>query len=170
MSLSWLTLNLDEIGVVTPEDEYSYFNLHKPLSGQDKLNSSTDAVVDDLGNDLDGSFGDYMDNKNIIVDNIQDIDNDNQVPPEYANDPEMWYWIQESLKVIHYLLPFQEAQKAQNQDDHEVGLGDDGFADRDNENVEMQDIEMGIEEQKKEKTKTPSTGKVPSFLGSLFIR
>lgn len=25
--------------------------------------------------------------------------NDNQVPPEYANDPDLWYTIQASLKV-----------------------------------------------------------------------
>lgn len=27
------------------------------------------------------------------------IDTDNQVPPEYANDPDLWYTLQASLKV-----------------------------------------------------------------------
>lgn len=31
------------------------------------------------------------------------IETDNQVPPEYANDPELWYTIQASLKVSHFL-------------------------------------------------------------------
>lgn len=32
---------------------------------------------------------------NIIVDTLED----NQIPPEYKNDPDLWYAIQNSLKV-----------------------------------------------------------------------
>jgi len=34
-------------------------------------------------------------NTNIIVDTLED----NQIPPEYKNDPDLWYAIQNSLKV-----------------------------------------------------------------------
>lgn len=39
---------------------------------------------------------------NIIV---EDLNIDNQVPPEYQNDPDLWYTIQASLKVLKYYLP-----------------------------------------------------------------
>ena len=32
---------------------------------------------------------------------IEDINKDNQVPPEYAHDPDLWYTIQASLKVSY---------------------------------------------------------------------
>lgn len=50
--------------------------------------------------------------------------------------------------------------------EHEVSLGNDDrniyYQDFNisHQNNDMLDVEMGIEEQKKEKTKTPSTGKI----------
>lgn len=100
-----------DIGTYTNKDVFEYFNFTPPLiAGDNNNNSSTDAVADayqddrddmemgyDFGNDIQvSSFG--PDPKNSLNDGF--IANEaNQVPPEYADDPDLWYTIQASLKV-----------------------------------------------------------------------
>jgi hypothetical protein len=59
-------------------------------------NSSTEAVADGYEDDRDELNDADIFDTNIQINNFTD---DNQVPPEYANDPDLWYAIQSSLKV-----------------------------------------------------------------------
>ena len=71
-------------------------------------NSSTEAVADGYEDDRD-ELNDARcadpDNQPRISGNDYD-DEFNQVPPEYANDPDLWYAIQSSLKVFPLCLCF----------------------------------------------------------------
>lgn len=104
-------MHVDDIGKYTNEDVYTYFNYHKPIASTNEHNSSTDAVADvdayiDDREDLDV---DYNFETNIIIDDLNN--NANEVPPEYANDPDLWYAMQASLKVrvvVLCLLTFVE--------------------------------------------------------------
>lgn len=89
---------IDEIGTYTNQDAYDFFDLPRPISlvtcGE---NSSTEAVADGYEDDRDnlndaGIFDTDIQGNNFIE--------ENQVPPEYADDPDLWYAIQSSLKVI----------------------------------------------------------------------
>lgn len=83
------------------------------IIGNDK-NSSTDAVADafmddrdnmdgyeDLGGPLsfDDEFKDTGGQTGSNALNDAFTQQNNQIPPEYANDPDLWYAIQASLKV-----------------------------------------------------------------------
>lgn len=101
--------HLDEIGDYTNEDVYTYFNYHKPIASTNEHNSSTDAVADAYVDDRDDLDVDYNFETNIIIDDLNH--NPNEVPPEYANDPDLWYAMQASLKVrfdIFHMLIFVE--------------------------------------------------------------
>lgn len=82
------------------------------ITGNDN-NSSTEAVADAFMDDRDnmGGFDEIGDlltvnnpkaNDDQIGSNpLNDafVQEENQIPPEYANDPDLWYAIQASLKV-----------------------------------------------------------------------
>jgi hypothetical protein len=84
------------------------------------------------------------------------IHNSNQVPPEYADDPDMWYAIQASLNFDNQpqnqIFNSEPEKRMSDQQSHN------------NPNEDIQDALMDVEEaklnsnDKKEKTKTPSTG------------
>lgn len=160
MNFYFPTLNLfyqgsiSDIGRYENEDVYTYFNLHRPITSTNDHNSSTEAVVEDLNDDRD-DFDTMMDiDTNIIVEDLNN-NGDNDIPPEYANDPDLWYTIQASLKE------FNNQQNVSNDMDHEKEIGINSI-NKDYEysmippisNIDKatrdfsQDVEMGIEEQK----------------------
>jgi hypothetical protein len=90
-------------------DVFEYFGYAQPTVAGNDPNSSTDAVADgyqddrddmDLGFDFPNDIkieGFRLDPQPTL--NEAFIDTDNQIPPEYANDPDLWQAIQASLKV-----------------------------------------------------------------------
>ena len=156
---------VEDIGKYENEDVYTFFDLERPANSTNGNNSSTGAVDLDMGDgdlmyDMDDVLNTGFDNNRKSNSQMGDaIDNfmgDNQVPPEYANDPDLWYAIQSSLKESNAQ---HDADFGQPQEP-EVALGGDSqmvYQDEyQNPNSAIGDIEMGGEEKKK--TKTPSTG------------
>lgn len=96
---------IGDIGTFINQDVYEFFDLTRPLSlivgGE---NSSTEAVADGYEDDRDELNDADIFDTNIQINNFID---DNQVPPEYANDPDLWYAIQSSLKVTLKLSYFR---------------------------------------------------------------
>ena len=73
------------------------------------------------------------------------------------------------------LKEYNNEQNNQNSNEEQevaLGTGDDGFLDYPMvaQNSDIHDIEMGNEEQKKEKSKTPSTGKLYYIIILWFIK
>lgn len=156
---------IEAIGAYTNQDVFDYFNFTPPFisnSGNEQ-NSSTDAVADGYQDDReDMAVG--FDNDLGFDQEYEHIDNNpfqiekNQVPEEYANDPDMWYAIQASLGLDYNNQPQNqtfnsEPEKRMNDQESHT-----------NPNEDIQDALMDTEEvklgsnDKKEKTKTPSTG------------
>ena len=101
--------DIDQIGTFTNKDVFEYFNFTPPMITNNEQNSSTDAVADGFQDerfdeDMDIDIGNEMKIEGYRQEpqkslNDAFIETDNQVPPEYADDPDMWYAIQASLKV-----------------------------------------------------------------------
>ncbi len=88
----------DSIGTFENQDVYSFFDLPKPLiSTLNDANSSTEAIPDANSDERDKLNDAGIFEPNIIVDSL-----DNEVPDEYKNDPDLWYAIQQSLKVFPF--------------------------------------------------------------------
>lgn len=145
----------EEIGYCENEEVYSYFGLHEPVSSINDDNDSTDAVDGDFNNrDDSGAEFNLSDDMHIC-----DSPNpDDQIPPEYASDPDLWRAIQMSMVEAND----ERDEDFENPTDNEVGIGglnDASFnvADPIIANNDLQDIVMGNDDIKK-KTKTPSTG------------
>jgi len=146
--------SISDLGRYENEDVYTYFNLHRPITSTNDHNSSTEAVVEDFNDDRD-DFDTMMDiDTNIIVEDLNN-NGDNDIPPEYRNDPDLWYTIQASLK------DFNNQQNPSHNMDSEKEVGISSI----NNNYEYsiippisniekatrdftQDVEMGVEEQK----------------------
>jgi len=142
----------DEIGSYENDNIYAFFEHERPITSTNDQNSSTDAIDNDYIEDRD----DF--DTNIIV---EDLNIDNQVPPEYQNDPDLWYTIQASLKEYND----QQSTTQCNVQEPEIALADvipQYFGPEFNLQEQLQaavpENFLLNEEQKVGKTKTPSTG------------
>lgn len=81
-------MHLDEIGSSEPCDVYSFFGFHKPMPSTNENNDSTDAVDGDFNNSRDNLDQAFDMEDAMMIDNFNN--NDEGIPPEYANDPDVW--------------------------------------------------------------------------------